>query len=183
MRASIALLALLCLSAVAFGAVVVERQPRLGADRSLLLPSTPRQPDAAAAGAAADPSQPRHQWWWQEQPAQPWWARLWPWAGGWHRPEPQQRVRIAPVLPDGRGATAPPAELLLPASQLSAEGAGLVAGRNPADPGDNSYFSYNSSAMTPLVPMWLSWMTDAARMSNRSHGLEFEVGAGQDGVG
>lgn len=37
--------------------------------------------------------------------------------------------------------------------------------------------SYNSSAMTPLVPLWLSWMTDAARMSNRSHGLDFQVGA------
>lgn len=39
--------------------------------------------------------------------------------------------------------------------------------------------SYNTSAMTPLVPLWLSWMTDAARMTNRSHGLDFQVGAEQ----
>lgn len=52
---------------------------------------------------------------------------------------------------------------------------GLAVAANPQDSEDNSYFSYNSSAMTPLVPLWLSWMTDAARMSNRSHGLDFQT--------
>ncbi len=84
-------------------------------------------------------------------------------------------MRIAPVLPDS-GALGAPAELRLPRSQLALEMAGgLLPAANPANPIDDSFFAYNTSAMTPLVPLWLAWMTDVARMANRSHGLDFEV--------
>ncbi|PRW34023.1 alpha beta-hydrolase [Chlorella sorokiniana] len=52
---------------------------------------------------------------------------------------------------------------------------GLLPAANPANPTDDSFFNYNTSAMTPLVPLWLAWMTDVARMTNRSHGLDFET--------
>ncbi|KAI7835696.1 hypothetical protein COHA_010435 [Chlorella ohadii] len=52
---------------------------------------------------------------------------------------------------------------------------GLLPAANPANPIDDSFFAYNTSAMTPLVPLWLAWMTDVARMANRSHGLDFET--------
>lgn len=85
-------------------------------------------------------------------------------------------MRIAPVLPDS-GALGAPAELRLPRAQLALEMAGgLLPAANPANPVDDSFFAYNTSAMTPLVPLWLAWMTDVARMANRSHGLDFEVG-------
>lgn len=78
------------------------------------------------------------------------------------------------MRPDG--GLAAPAELRLPAAALEAElGAGLAPAVNAADPRDDSFYAYNSSAMTPLVPLWLSWMTDAERMANRSHGLDFAV--------
>lgn len=91
-------------------------------------------------------------------------------------------MRIAPVLPDS-GALGAPAELRLPRSQLALEMAGgLLPAANPANPIDDSFFAYNTSAMTPLVPLWLAWMTDVERMANRSHGLDFQVGPGCCGL-
>lgn len=52
---------------------------------------------------------------------------------------------------------------------------GLLPAANPANPIDDSFFAYNTSAMTPLVPLWLAWMTDVERMANRSHGLDFQT--------
>ena len=93
-------------------------------------------------------------------------------------------MRVAPVHADS-GVLAPPAELRLPRAQLARELAagGLAPAANPGDPADGSFFTYNTSAMTPLVPLWLAWMTDVARMANRSHGLDFEVGAVRLGLG
>lgn len=108
-------------------------------------------------------------------------------------PADQRLVRIAPARPDG--SLAAPAELSLPPAALRAElhaglfpaggssggaprtaGGGSTAGAPEVSPQrDNSYFTYNSSAMTPLVPLWLAWMTDAERMANRSRGLDFPV--------
>lgn len=137
-----------------------RRQPRLAAHRALPLPDPPASgPRPWTAQLADDASQPDS-----------WWSRLWPWSG-------QRTVRIAPVLPDS-GALGAPAELRLPRSQLALEMAGgLLPAANPANPIDDSFFAYNTSAMTPLVPLWLAWMTDVARMANRSHGLDFEVSA------
>lgn len=156
-----------------------------GADADL-----PQGPDANLAA-----------WRRQFEPPPPprWWERLWPFsARGGLPPEAdpadQRLIRIAPARSDG--TLAAPAELSLPPAALRAElGAGLFpaasgpgsaqpagggsgsqgATRVPPVPRDNSYFTYNSSAMTPLVPLWLAWMTDAQRMANRSQGLDFPV--------
>lgn len=148
------------------GATTAARQARLGADRAMRPGSPGSQEDARAAAALAWRAQ------FESPPPPPWWRRLWPWAA------PTQRlIRVAPLEPHS-GSLAAPAELRLPASQLEAElGAGLAPAVNAVDPRDDAFFSYNSSAMTPLVPLWLSWMTDLGRMANRSHGLDFSVRA------
>ncbi|KAI3434954.1 hypothetical protein D9Q98_003008 [Chlorella vulgaris] len=158
-----ALLAVLVCLVVGANGATTAAQHRLAADRGLRLDSSPN--DTAADLAA-----------WRAQfealPPSPWWQRFWP----WRQPglEPQHLVRVAPMRPDG--GLAAPAELRLPAAALEAElGAGLAPAVNAADPRDDSFYAYNSSAMTPLVPLWLSWMTDAERMANRSHGLDFAV--------
>jgi hypothetical protein len=88
--------------------------------------------------------------------ASSWWSRLWPWS----RPasdEPPVHVLVRPLWPDGVPAAA--GSLLLPPARLAVEGL-------QAD--GEGYYTYNSSAMTPLVPWALSWMMDTARMANRS---------------
>ncbi|EFN56954.1 hypothetical protein CHLNCDRAFT_143513 [Chlorella variabilis] len=157
-----ALLGLLVVGAA--GATTAARQARLGADRAMRPGSPGSQEDARAAAALAWRAQ------FESPPPPPWWRRLWPWAA------PTQRlIRVAPLEPHS-GSLAAPAELRLPASQLEAElGAGLAPAVNAVDPRDDAFFSYNSSAMTPLVPLWLSWMTDLGRMANRSHGLDFST--------
>lgn len=136
------------------------------ADRALLLPR-----GAAAAGAL--PADPRP---WtarlRDDPPCTWWQRL---RGGC---TPWRTVLVSPLRADGAGL-APPAALRLPPAQLDIERRqGLAPAPAPhvgAAAADSQYFSYNSSAMTPLVPLWAAWMTDASRMANRSHGLDFEA--------
>lgn len=111
-------------------------------------------------------------------------------------------MRVRPAWPSGGGssrALAAPAELRMPLSQLERErqfglqpvvehsgGDGPSSSRRSADAGDggeggsaaaasSELYSYNSSAITPLVPLWLSWMTDPAGVQNRSRGLDFGV--------
>ena len=135
-------------------------------------------------GSSGDASSTYTAQWWAQQraapPPAPWWRGWLPWVRGSTRDaaSPDVTLRIAPALPTGGPAA--PAELRLPAAALAREQrlGGWAPAPNPSDPGDNSYYSYNSSAMTPLVPLWLSWMTDAARMSNRSSGLDFDVRGG-----
>lgn len=108
----------------------------------------------------------------KDDPPCSWWHRLSPWGCSASRV-----VRVAPVRPSD-GSLAPPAELRMPPAALEAErSGGLLRATNPADPTDSEFYSYNSSAMTPLVPLWAAWMTDAARMTNRSLGLDFQVGS------
>ena len=138
---------------------------------------------AEEAGAAPSALEQWQQAAWPPQPS--WWSQLWPWCA-----DPQVTVRVTPLQPGGRAASA--AELTLPASQLAREGLRPEAppplpagqhlrpgdrpgGREEEGGGGNGYYSYNSSDMAPLLPLWLSWMADASHMSNRSRGLDFDV--------
>ncbi|PSC76800.1 alpha beta-hydrolase [Micractinium conductrix] len=183
--------AVLALAALLLAGAEGAAAPRLAADPALRAPGTssedasPSAPSDGMAGtlrgSSGDASSTYTAQWWAQQraapPPAPWWRGWLPWVRGSTRDaaSPDVTLRIAPALPTGGPAA--PAELRLPAAALAREQrlGGWAPAANPSDPGDNSYYSYNSSAMTPLVPLWLSWMTDAARMSNRSSGLDFDT--------
>lgn len=101
-------------------------------------------------------------------PERPWWRRVWPFSS-----EPLVPVRITPLQqPDGKRAST--AEIYLPPSQIHKQGLEpdlLTLG--PGSPG--SYYTYNSSEMTHVVPTWLAWMTDEENRMNRSRGLDANV--------
>lgn len=110
-------------------------------------------------------------------PLRRWWQRLWPWG----RPDPPRAVHVLPVWPDGRAAS--PVELILPESHVQRElrpgppldphlppPGGGPSDAPPAGFGGDGLYTYNSSAMMPLIPWSLSWMSDAEQMRNRSQG-------------
>jgi hypothetical protein len=181
MTKATALVLLATLAALVVGTRVPAGQgPSLGGR-----PTAATLPDGGDFVVSSDP--PDRSW-------KSWLAqRVWPgsWALRGSR-GPLQRVRVTPLLPGGGRAAA--AELLLPPSQIAAEGlrpdpgaAGLrgasgaslsdgsLRSRGRGRPREAPWRAYNSSEATPLVPASLAWMTDSAEMAVRAGGGGLDI--------
>lgn len=88
-------------------------------------------------------------------------SRFWPW-----NHEELHDIIVTRILPDG--ARAPPALLRLPESQMQLEGFQQEPAPKSSPDADKPWYTYNSSDAIPLIPSYLSWMSDESEMERRA---------------
>jgi hypothetical protein len=82
---------------------------------------------------------------------------------------------LQPISAFGSGTDPPLPRRALPSATAASRAALGTSVVGVAEINDPPLFSYNSSEMAPLVPLYLAWMTDIRQMLNRTAGLDFEA--------